>query len=77
MTTVVITQTLRFGFADGIKVALAPLLTDVLIITLALVLVGQLSWLKPLLGGITLLGAAFLIYLAIESFKVHRIELPV
>ena len=76
MTTVVITQALRYGFADGIKVALAPLLTDGLIITLALVLIGQLSWLKPLLGGITLLGAAFLIYLAIENFKVRRIELP-
>ena len=76
MTTVVITQTLRFGLADGIKVALAPLLTDILIITLALVFVSQLHWLKPLLGGITLLGAAFLIYLAIENFKVRRIELP-
>ncbi len=73
-TTLVIAQTLRFGLRDGIKIAIAPLLTDAPIITLSLVLVGQLARVAPALGGITLLGAAFLTYLAVESFKARPAE---
>ncbi len=75
-TTFVIAQTLRFGFRDGLKVAIAPLLTDAPIIAVALLLVGQLTRFEPVLGSITLLGAAFLGYLAAASFKVRGIELP-
>jgi len=74
-TTLVVAQTLRFGLADGVKVAIAPLLTDGPIIALSLLAVGQLARIEPALGAITLLGAAFLIYLAVESFKARAIEL--
>jgi threonine/homoserine/homoserine lactone efflux protein len=74
-TTLVIAQTLRFGLADGIKVAIAPLLTDAPIIALSVVLMGQLARAEPVLGGVTLLGACFLAYLAIESLKVRGVEL--
>ena len=75
MTTLVIAQTLRFGLADGVKVAIAPLLTDAPIIVGSLVLMGGLARIEPVLGGVTLLGAAFLAYLAVESFKVRGVEL--
>jgi threonine/homoserine/homoserine lactone efflux protein len=39
--TFVIAQTLRFGLADGIKVAIAPLLTDAPVIALSAVLIRQ------------------------------------
>lgn len=73
-TAVVVSQTVRHGFLDGLKVAIAPLLTDAPIIALSVLLIGQLASFEPLLGVITLLGAAFLIYLAIESFRVRGIE---
>jgi len=73
-TTLLIAQTLRFGMWDGIKVALAPFLTDAPIIAASLILLSELARIEPVLGGITLLGAAFLMYLAVESFKVRGIE---
>jgi threonine/homoserine/homoserine lactone efflux protein len=73
-TAVVVAQTIRFGFLDGIKVAIAPLLTDAPIIILSALLVGQLARFESVLGVITVLGASFLIYLAAESFRVRAIE---
>jgi threonine/homoserine/homoserine lactone efflux protein len=74
-TALVIAQTLRFGLTDGVKVAVAPLLTDAPIIVVALVLMGQLARVEPVIGLVTLLGAAFLVYLAVESFRVRGVEL--
>jgi threonine/homoserine/homoserine lactone efflux protein len=74
-TTVLVAQTLRFGLADGIKVAIAPLLTDAPIIALTLLLIGKLARVEPVLGGVTLLGAVFLLYLAVESLRVRGLEL--
>ena len=74
-TTVVVSQTLRFGFLDGIKVAIAPALTDAPIILVAVLLVGQLTRFEPILGIISIFGAVFLLYLAYESFRVRGIEI--
>jgi threonine/homoserine/homoserine lactone efflux protein len=74
-STLVIAQTLRFGLADGAKVAIAPALTDAPIIVLAVLLIGQLARVEPFLGGISLFGAAFLVYLALENLRVRGIEL--
>ncbi len=74
-TTVVVSQTLRFGVMDGIKVAIAPALTDAPIILVAVLLVGQLAKFEFVLGVISLLGAAFLFYLAFESFRVRGIDI--
>lgn len=74
-TTLVVAQTLRFGVFDGMKVAIAPALTDTPIIILAVLLMGQLARFEQVLGVITLLGAAFLLYLAIESFRVRPTEI--
>jgi len=73
-TTLVVAQTLRFGVLDGIKVAIAPALTDAPIIIVAVLLVGELARFEPVLGVITLLGAAFLLYLAVESLRVRGVQ---
>ena len=49
--TIVVSQTLRFGIFEGIKVAIAPALTDAPIILVAVLLVGQLSRFEPVLGS--------------------------
>lgn len=73
-TAVLIAQTVRFGFADGTKVAIVPLLTDAPMIVLSVLLVGQLASVESALGVIALLGAGFLVYLAVESFRIQGIE---
>ena len=74
-TTLVVAQTLRFGVFDGIKVAIAPALTDAPIILVAVLLVGKLAKFESVFGIISLFGAAFLLYLALESFRVRGIEI--
>lgn len=68
MTALVITQTLRHGRGEGLKVAVAPLLTDgpllVLSATVAAALPGG-AW----LGGLSLLGAIVLLGLAWETWR--------
>ncbi len=67
ITTLVIVQSLRYGLREGLKVAIAPALTDAPIAVAALLAVGQLRDAAPRLGAIALAGAAFLSYLAYES----------
>ncbi len=74
-TTVVVARTVRFGFTDGVKVAIAPLLTDAPIIAVSVLLIGHFARAKPVPGVITLLGAAFPIYLAVESFSMRGDEI--
>jgi threonine/homoserine/homoserine lactone efflux protein len=74
-TALIVSHTLRFGIMDGIKVAIAPALTDAPIILVAVLLVGQLAKFEPVLGIISLLGAAFLLYLAIESLRVRELRI--
>jgi threonine/homoserine/homoserine lactone efflux protein len=56
-TTIVVAQTIRFSFFNGLEVAIALLLTDAPTIILSVLLVGQLARFESVLGVITLLGA--------------------
>ena len=67
LLALVIQQTLRHGPREGIKVAAAPLLTDLPIVAAALFALNRLVDADGVLGAISLLGAAFLSYLAYES----------
>ncbi len=72
-TTLVVSQTLRFGVWDGVKVAIAPALTDGPIVVAAVLLVGTLARFDAFLGVVSLLGAGFLFFLAYESFRVRGV----
>jgi threonine/homoserine/homoserine lactone efflux protein len=65
-TTLVVAQTLRYGLREGVKVAIAPLLTDAPIVIVAMLVMRNLSS-GPLLAGISAIGSAFLLYLAYEA----------
>ncbi len=67
LLALVVQQTLRHGPREGIKVAAAPLLTDLPIVAAALFALNRLADADGILGTISLLGAAFLGYLAYES----------
>ena len=67
LLALVLAQSLRHGAREGCKVALAPLLTDVPIILLALIVAAKLAALRPLLGVVSIAGGAFVLYLAWDS----------
>ncbi len=72
LLTLVITETLRSGIGAGIRMAAAPLITDTPIILLALVLMPRLNASLTVMGVITLVGAVFITWMAIESMAFKR-----
>ncbi len=72
LSTLVISQTLRYGRREGVKVALAPLITDLPIIIGALVLGSRIAGMPTLLGLLSLAGAAYVCFLAWESITITR-----
>ena len=64
LMSLVIAQTMEHGKREGIKVSLAPLLTDPPIILVSLLILGQFASQNPVLGGISWLGAGVLLLLA-------------
>ena len=75
LLTLVITQTLRHNMKEGIKVALAPLITDLPIIILSLLLLTHLTDFDGILGTISLLGGFYVLYLAYESLFTGPVNL--
>jgi len=69
LLTLVITQTLEYGRREGIKVALAPLITDLPIIIFTSLVISKLYRFSVLLGLISFLGAIYFIYLGYETIK--------
>jgi len=75
LLALVISQTLKYNKLEGIKVGIAPLLTNLPIILMTVLVISKLSDSAHLLGIISLLGAAFLSYLAYESIFIRKVEL--
>lgn len=67
LLTLVISETLKHSVKEGVKVAMAPLLTDLPIILVTFLLLSRVSNFKPVLGVISLTGAVFLAYIAYET----------
>lgn len=70
LMSLVIVTTLARGFAAGLRVAIAPLLTDVLIIAATLIVVGSLpAWTT---AALACAGGLFVIYLGVEAMRSAR-----
>ncbi len=74
LLALVVSETVRHDVRSGIKVALAPLLTDVPIVLLALFAAGTLGSVDAVLGGISLVGGCFVVYLGIDGLRTQGIE---
>lgn len=77
LTTLVITHSLQHGSREGLKVALAPFITDLPIILLSVFVMAQLRHSQVAFGLISLIGAAVLVYLAYLTFRVERVQVEV
>lgn len=75
LLTLVVSQTLRHGIKEGLKVSVAPLLTDLPIVLGTMFVLSRLRDLEPVVGTISFLGSAFLIYLAIEIISVRAMDI--
>ncbi len=75
LMTLVITETLKHGTKEGLKVAMAPLITDLPVVLLSIFLLSKLSELNLVIGIISILGAIFLVYLGYESFTYKGVEI--
>jgi len=77
LTTLVISQALQHGAKEGLKVALAPFVTDLPIILVSVFALAQLRNSQTILGLISIFGGLVLIYLAYVSFKTNRVDVDV
>lgn len=75
LLTLVIAETLRHGIRSGIMISMAPLLTDLPIVGVTVFLLSRLADIQPLLGCISIVGAAFLAYLGFESLAFKGVAL--
>jgi threonine/homoserine/homoserine lactone efflux protein len=75
LLVLVISETLRHGIKAGLKVSIAPLITDVPIILVSLLILNKLSEFNPILGCISIFGGLFILYLGYESLKTKGVEL--
>lgn len=75
LLTLVVSETLQHNIGSGIRVALAPLITDLPIILVMLFIVNELSSMQPVLGLISLLGGCFVFYLGYRNIRLKGLQL--
>jgi len=70
LITLIFSETLKYGKKEGVKIALSPLITDSVIVSLSLLVLSNLSSYNIAIGIISLFGAFYLIYLGIENLRI-------
>jgi threonine/homoserine/homoserine lactone efflux protein len=75
LLTLVIAETVRHNFRAGLKIALAPLITDLPIILIALFLLSRITGFESVLGIISIIGGGFILYMGYEGLRTSGQEL--
>lgn len=77
LLTLVISETLRHNKAEGLKIAVAPLITDIPIVLLTIFILSKMASSEIILGVISILGGIFIAYLGYDSLKSRGIEIDI
>lgn len=77
LTTLVISHSLQHGSREGLKVALAPFITDLPIVLVSVFAMAQLRDSQAALGIVSLIGAAVLVYLSYLTFTAERVQVEI
>jgi len=75
LLALIISETLEHGIVEGIKVALAPIFTDLPIVLLALFVVSEIANLELILGVISLCGGVYISRLGYKSLRCHGMQI--
>ena len=75
LLTLVISETLQHDIKSGVKVALAPIITDLPIVILTLFILAKLSNFHNILGVISLTGGFVILFMGYESIRTKGVEL--
>ena len=70
LLTLVISETLKHNTRAGIKVALAPVITDLPIIAVCIFILAKLSHLNSILAVISLMGGMVVMVMGLQSLKI-------
>ena len=76
LTLLVIGETLRHGLGAGVRISLAPVLTDLPLIALSVLLLDRLAAVPAAAGVIALAGSAFLLHMGVGSLRLKPIDAP-
>lgn len=77
LLALVVSETLQHDMKAGVKVALAPILTDLPIIVFTLFILAKLSRFHHVLGIISIIGACFLLYLGIKNIQTKGVQVNI
>lgn len=77
LLTLVVSETLAYNIRAGIKVAVAPLITDLPIIIVAVLILSRLSGSQGILGVISLIGGALVLVMGIHGMKTKGLTLDI
>lgn len=69
LLTLVVSETLAHGLKAGIRVALAPMISDLPIVLLTLLVLSKLSDFKMVLGVISLVGGGVILKMGISGLR--------
>lgn len=75
LLTLVISETLQHDIKSGIKVAIAPIITDLPIILLTLFVLSKLSNFNSILGIISFIGGFFILFMGYKSIRTSGVTL--
>ncbi len=75
LLTLVISETLQHDIKSGVKVAIAPIITDLPIIIMTLFVLSKLSDFHYILGIISLVGGFFILFIGYESTRTKGVDL--
>jgi threonine/homoserine/homoserine lactone efflux protein len=75
LLTLVISETLQHDIKAGVKVSLAPIVTDLPIILLTFFILSKLSGFHGILGIISLIGGFVLLFMGYESLRTKGVEM--
>jgi threonine/homoserine/homoserine lactone efflux protein len=75
LLALVISETIQHDIRAGVKVAIAPLITDLPIIILTVFILSKLAHFHYLLGIISLIGGLFILYLGYQGIRTRGVEM--
>lgn len=77
LLTLVVSETMEHDIRAGIKVAIAPLITDLPIIVLTVFILSRLTGFHNLLGVISLVGGCVVMAMGVQGLKTKGVELEI